>query len=316
MNSSELTWRAGVAYFRSGSRLQKTLFVSGTVLFLSMIFHLVVLAASGGPLSGPVSFRKPATFSETGWLLCWSVGWLLPLLNFRAWERVVVATGALVFGLGESIVAVIQAWRGVPFHYNTTSAFNTGTFALSGLEALVFFVSLVVLLFASLRPQRLAPSLLLSIRTGAVIVIFGTLAGWLMIFNWSGVWQGSLGMLEPGFDTDAANYSVGVTGGNLVVLHALGVHGLSLVPLAAWLLTFSALSERARTRLTAGVAESLFALLFLLAVQALRARPLFALDVPTAVLLGASALALVVFYSRVGRAALRGPSPNAAPYTR
>lgn len=312
----ELSWGAGVAYFWGSSRLQKTLFVSGTVLFLSMVFHLVALAATGGPLSGPVSFRKPATFSETGWLLCWSVGWLLPLLKFRAWERVVVTTGTLVFGLGESLVAVVQAWRGAAFHYNTTTAFNTDIFILSGVEAAIFFASLVVLVAASLRPQQLAPSLLLSIRAGAVVVLMGTLAGWLMIFNWSGVWQGSLGMLEPGFDTDAADYSVGVMGGNLVVLHALGVHGLSLVPLAAWLLTFSTLSERARTRLTAGVTGSLFALLFLLAVQALRTRPLLNLDVPTAVLVGASALALVILYLRVGQAALRGYASSAAPYRR
>lgn len=263
-----------------------------------------------------MSLRKPATFSETGWLLCWSVGWLLPLLKFRAWERVAVATGTLVFGFGESLIAITQAWRGEAFHYNTMSAFDTGIFILSGVEAAVFFASLVVLVAASLRPQTLAPSLLLSIRAGAVVVLIGTLAGWLMILNWSGVWQGSPNLLNPDFDTDNSNYSVGVTGGNLVVLHALGVHGLSLVPLAAWLLTFSTVSERARTRLTAGITGSLFALLILLAVQALRTRPLLNLDVPTAVLLGASALAFVVFYSRVEQAALRGPSANATPYTR
>ncbi len=292
------------------------LFVSGTVLFLSMVFHLVVLAVTSDPLSGPVSFRKPATFSETGWLLCWSVGWLLPLLQLRVWERASVATGALVFGLGESLFAVIQAWRGEAFHYNTITDFDSGIFILSGVEAAIFFASLVVLVLASLRPQRLAPSLLLSIRTGAVVVLVGTLAGWLMIFNWSGVWQGSPNLLEPGFDTDAADYSIGVTGGNLVVLHAVGVHGLSLVPLAAWLLTFSTLSERARTRLTAGVAVSIFALLMMLAVQALRTLPLFALDLPTAVLLGASTLALIALYLRVGRAALRGLASSATPYKR
>ena len=172
----------------------------------------------------------------------------------------------------------------------------------------MFFASLLVLLAASLRRQTLEPSLLLSIRTGAVIVLVGTFSGWLMIANWSGIWEGSPNLLNPEFDTDNSNYSVGVAGGNLVVLHALGVHGLSLVPLAAWLLTFSRLSERARTRLTAGVAGSLFALLVLLTVQALRTRPLFALEPLTAVLLGASALILVGLYLRVGQAALRSGS--------
>lgn len=301
-----LSWPNAVAYYRSASSLQKVLFVSGTALFLSMVVHLAALLAVGGPLDGPVSFRKPATFSETGWLLCWSVAWLLPLLKLRTWERVAVATGALVFGLGESLIAIVQAWRGEAFHYNVTTSLNTGIFVLSGVEAVIFFASLVVLIVASLRPQRLAPSLLLSIRTGAVIVLFGTLAGWLMILNWSGVWQGSPNLLNPTFDTANADYSEGMIGGNLVVLHAVGVHGLSLVPLAAWLLSFTEVSERRRTQVTAGVAGSLFVLLALLTVQALRTRPLLALDPPTAALLGTSALAFFALYGVVGLEVLRG----------
>ena len=236
----------------------------------------------------------------------------MPLLNFRAWERVAVTTGALVFGLGESLIAAPQAWRGRTFHYNTETLFDERIFILSGIEAGVFFASLLVLIAASLRKQTLAPSLLLSIRAGAVIVLVGTFSGWLMIANWSGIWEGSPNLLNPD-DTDDSNYSVGVAGGNLVVLHALGVHGLSLVPLAAWLLTFSALSERARTRLTAGVAGSVFTLLVLLTVQALRTRPLFALEPLTGLLLGASALALIALYLRVGQAALRSGSSRPDP---
>lgn len=131
-----------------------------------MVVHLAAWVAAGGPLDGPVSFRKPVTFSETGWLLCWSVAWLLPLLKLRTWERVAVATGALVFGLGESLIAIIQAWRGQAFHYNLTTPFDGAIFALSGVEALVFFASLLILIVASLRPQPLEPSLLLAIRTG------------------------------------------------------------------------------------------------------------------------------------------------------
>lgn len=50
-----LTRHHAVAYYRSASTLQKVLFVSGTVLFLSMVIHLVALVAVGGPLDGPVS---------------------------------------------------------------------------------------------------------------------------------------------------------------------------------------------------------------------------------------------------------------------
>ena len=97
------------------------------------------------------------------------------------------------------------------------------------------------------------------------------------------------------------------------MLHAVGVHGLLLVPLAAWLLSFT-LSERVRTRLTAGVAGS-FALLTMLAVQALRTLPLSALDRPTALLLGASTL-LITLYLYALRAAWRGLASSATPCRR
>ena len=199
----------GHAYYR-GSVVQKVLFVTGTVLFGVMVFHLVALFVTRSPLSGPISLRKPATFAETGWLLCWSVGWLLGQLKVRAREGVFITGGALLFGVGETLVAMIQAWRGVPFHYNTLSAFDTSLFVFAGIDAVIFLVSVCLLLAVSLRRQALEPSLLLALRVGTAVLLTGTLVGVLMILNWSGVWQGGLpGMLRPGFDTDKANFSEG-----------------------------------------------------------------------------------------------------------
>jgi len=47
----------------------RALWVTGTVLLVVMLVHLVALLVMGGPWTGPVSLRKPATFAETGWLL-------------------------------------------------------------------------------------------------------------------------------------------------------------------------------------------------------------------------------------------------------
>src|SRR4051794_20622295 len=59
----------------------RVLGVAGAVLLVAMGVHLVALVLLGGPVSGPVSLRKPATFAETGWLLCWSVAVVLPRLR-------------------------------------------------------------------------------------------------------------------------------------------------------------------------------------------------------------------------------------------
>src|SRR6059036_490713 len=92
----------------------RILWITGTVLFLAMLFHVAALAITGGPVTGPVSLRKPADFAETGWLVCWSVALILPLLRTRAWQRHVIGASALAFSVGETTIMAIQAWRGVP----------------------------------------------------------------------------------------------------------------------------------------------------------------------------------------------------------
>lgn len=294
-------------YYQQSSTLQKVLFAVGTLLLVVMIFHLAALLITGGPLSGPVSLRKPATFAETGWLLCWSVGWLLPLVKLRPWEKGFVAAGALLFGAGETLVAAVQAWRGVPFHYYVPTPFDAAIFGFAGIDAAVFLASVLVLLRASLRRQALAPSLLLAVRLGTVVLCIGTLTGVLMILNWSGVWQGGPpNMFRPGFDTDDVNFSEGVVGGNLVVIHAVGVHGLSLMLLPAWLLTLSRLREGRRVCLTTAIGVATLAGLAVLLLAALTLRPLGNLDLWAEVSLGVTLVGFFWSYLLIGRAAFRG----------
>jgi len=138
-------------------------------------------------------------------------------------------------------------------------------------------------------------------------LFIGTLTGVLMILNWSGVWQGGPpSMFRPGFDTDDANFSEGVVGGNLVVIHAVGVHGLSLMLLPAWLLTLSRLQEGSRVRLTAAPGAATLMGLAVLLVVALTLRPLGDLDLWAELPLGVTLVGFFWSYLLVGRAAFRG----------
>jgi hypothetical protein len=57
----------------------RVLWVIGTVLLVTMVVHIAALVITGGPVSGPVSLRKPATFAETGWLRQLPLKALIPL---------------------------------------------------------------------------------------------------------------------------------------------------------------------------------------------------------------------------------------------
>src|SRR5438552_15784761 len=155
----------------------RILWIVGTVLLATMVVHIAALAIRGGPLTGPVSLRKPADFAETGWLLTWSVALILPRLRTRAWQRHVIGGSAVLFGVGETAVMAIQAWRGVPSHYNFTTPLDAalmrgGAAGTAG----VFLIGVVVMLVAALRFPDTA-SVKLGIRAGIVVLLVGCAIG-------------------------------------------------------------------------------------------------------------------------------------------
>src|SRR2546429_5345827 len=94
-------------------RWPRILWIAGTVLLATMVVHIVALAIRGGPVTGPVSLRKPADFAEAGWLLTWSVAPILPRLRTRAWQRHVIGGSAVLFCVEYTGLMAVQSWLGL-----------------------------------------------------------------------------------------------------------------------------------------------------------------------------------------------------------
>ncbi len=303
-------------YWHSSSAAQRLLFITGSLLFVVMIVHGLALVAMGGSLDGPVSLRKVMTFAETLGLTCWCIGWMLPFFRLERRATWLIAGFTAAFALSETTLFAIQAWRGVPSHYNFTTPFDGFVYLSTGAGAAGFTIVTVALLIWSSRLHQLTPSLRLAIRTGLLINMLGYSIGVIMSLNSGGIWQGLPHFLATLTNNPSGSYlgpAPGTIGGNLVVLHAIGVHGLQLVPLAAWLLSYSRLPEGRRTTLSAAVAASTVALFAILGVQAFRALPLSSIDPLTAVLLLLSGLALFLSYAAVGWWTLQGLWPHLHP---
>jgi len=295
----------------------RVLWIVGTVLLVTMVVHIAALAIRGGPVTGPVSLRKPADFAETGWLLTWSVALILPRLRTRAWQRHVIGGSAVLFGVGETAVMAIQAWRGVPSHYNFSTPLDAalmrgGAAGTAG----VFLVGVVVMLVAALRSPDTA-SVKLGLRAGIVVLLVGCAIGFVMVSNNSGVFQGAFG---SGFGNRTAGYlgpdpaTVGheyvllrprTRGGDLVLLHAIGVHGLALLALPAILLARTALPAIRQLQLVATAAGAIGVGMAVLLVQALRQLPLDQLHPVLLAVLALCLAALVAAYAGVAVALLK-----------
>jgi hypothetical protein len=290
----------------------RVLWIVGAVLLATMVFHIVALAVTGGPVTGPVSLRKPATFAEAGWLIAWSVAIVLPRLRARAWQRHVIGGAAVLFGVGETTIMAIQAWRGVPSHYNFSTTFDAalvrgGAAGTAGL----FLIGVVVLLVAAARTPGLQPSLRLGVLAGVVVLFVGCAVGFVMISNNSGVFEGTIG---SGFGNRAAAYlgpdraTVGpeylllrpdTRGGDLVLPHAIGVHGLVLLAVPAVLLTRTRIAPARQLQLVATATASIGLAMTLLLVNAFRSLPLQRLDPVSLTALGICVAALGYVYARL-----------------
>jgi hypothetical protein len=309
-----------------GDRWLRVLFVAGGMLLATMLFHIVALAVTGGPVTGPVSLRKPATFAETGWLTAWSVALIIPRLKLRAWARHAIGTSVLLFTTGETAIMAIQAWRGVPSHYNFTTPFDAalmrgGAAGLAGL----FLTGLVILLIAAVRTPGLSPSVRLGLVGGLGVVMAGSLIGFVMISNMSGVFQGRLG---TGFAREQAGYlgpppsvvgpehlllRLHTSGGDLVLLHAIGVHGLPLVTLPALFLSRRRLSERRRVRIVGAIAGGVALSMVVISTQSFRSLPLGEMGGVQLGLLAAAAMVVSGAYAATIAAAIRPSGTRTDP---
>ena len=293
----------------------RALWIGGAILLATMVFHLVALGVTGGAVTGAVSLRKPATFGESGGLAAWATAVILPRLDTKAWQRAVIGSAVLLFGFGETTIMAIEAWRGVPSHYNFSTPLDAalmrgGAAGLAG----IFLAGVIVLLVATARTTGLARSVRLGVLAGGAALFTGALVGLVMVSNNSGVFQGSVGSgfanrtaayLGPAAATVGPEYLMvrpATAGGDLVLPHAIGVHGLLLLAVPAVLLAGTGMAAARQLRVIATAVTGIVVAMILLLAHAFRQLPLNELSPVALLVLASCAVAVGWAYVGIGRA--------------
>ncbi|MBM7776178.1 hypothetical protein JOD54_006382 [Actinokineospora baliensis] len=217
---------------------------------------MVVLLVTGWTWMGPLSLRKAATFGLSFGLTLATVAWATSFATIRA-RRLLLGlfAGASVV---EVVLVSVQAWRGVPSHFNFETALDTGvsmTLAAGGgvliLTTVAFTVAAVVGTRQSTRTMRVA------IRFGLIALLAALGAGAAMIAR---------GVVEARTGDPQIAYT---TAGALKPLHAVAMHAILVVPVVAWLLDRSALQPGVRMRLVWCTVVTYSALIALAAVDSI-----------------------------------------------
>ncbi len=220
-----------------GTRTERTAFVVGGVLFASGLVHVAVLLVTGGSWEGPISLRKAATFGLSFGLTLASVGWATHFVRVGATARRVLLAGFTVACVLETLLVSMQAWRGVPSHFNFQTPFDSavaGSLAFGGLLIVVLVLAFTIAAFRGVGKS--SPSMRLAMRYGFVVLTVAMGVGAAMI---------AIGVPMSRTDPQAAFE----TAGFLKPAHAVTMHAILVLPGLAWLLTFTSWAEPVRLRI-------------------------------------------------------------------
>ncbi|MBO0839634.1 MAG: hypothetical protein J2O49_02300 [Sciscionella sp.] len=270
--------------YRTSRPVERASYLLAATLFASGVIHLVLLAVLGGPWSGPVSLRKAADFGGAFGLTLLAVTWASGFVTMRA--RVhdrLLAAFALACAVEVAAIS-IQAWRGVPSHFNTSTPTNAAfAFSAAGGGAVIIVVG-VAFTVAALRRDELVPrELRLAVVTGFASLLVALGIGAAMI---------AIGTTVTRTDSLTAGYDAAI---RLVPGHAAAMQGILVLPPLAWLTAFTDWPTARRVRITALACAGFSLCASVIVLESLlRINPLALADAPIAgtslALVGAAAL--------------------------
>ncbi|MGI8519638.1 MAG: hypothetical protein ACR2MC_03350 [Actinomycetota bacterium] len=286
-------------YWRVAQPYQRFLYRLSALFLVSATLHGAVFILDDRPWEGPLSWRKPLLFSLSFALVCVSLAWVMNFLP-RSQRAGWLLLGSFGFAsFGETALISLQAWRGVASHFNSATVFDEVVFATMGLLIAVVVVDIVIITLWSLKSLDAPASFGLAIKAGLLLMVVGQGLGGLLIRE--GMRQEELGPVTSPlvFGQD----------GILNLSHAAALHALQLLPVLAWLLSFSERSESQRTKIVGVAACGYAGLVLLTGLQALGGRAPFDLSGVGAVVLLASATAILA----ASVVALLGVRPGLSP---
>lgn len=224
--------------WRYASRVERIAYVIAAVLLGSGLAHIGILLATGASWEGPVSLRKAATFGLSFGLTLLTVTWAGSYVRLSPALRAVLLSVFSAACVMETFLVSMQAWRGVPSHFNFETPFDTTVAMTLAGGGAVLIVTILAFTTAALRAQAaLSPGMRFALRYGFVTLLGALVVGALMIAN-------GVTLVRSG--DPAAAY---LTAGALKPLHAVTMHAILVLPGIAWLLRFTGWTESRRLRI-------------------------------------------------------------------
>ena len=224
-----------MSFWSRGRRTERAAYIVGALLLASGLIHVMILITGGGSWQGPLSLRKPTTFGLSFSLTLITIVWVASFLRLSDRVRAALLGAFTVACTLETALVTLQAWRGVPSHFNVETAFDAFVGRTLAAGGLVLVAVIAVLTLAAFRTNPTTPiSMRIAIRIGFVALVGAVVTGALMIAR---------GMMLVFAGNPQAAYA---TGGAFKPTHAVTMHAILVLPALAWVLSLVNWPERRR----------------------------------------------------------------------
>jgi hypothetical protein len=232
--------------------MTRVAYVCGLLLILSGLIHFGILIGTGASWEGPLSFRKPGAFGLSFGVTLITLTWVSQFVRLGPRTRRFLIAAFTLACVVETTLVSLQAWRGVPSHFNVTTPFDAriaGSLAIGGAVLVLVIVTLAIAAFR--RNDAVPISMMIAIRTGFVALVLAQVVGALMIAKGMALMRGGHPQLAY------------ATGGTFKPIHAVTMHGIQLLPVVAWLLSYVDLTERQRSAIVFALAAGYLGLVII-----------------------------------------------------
>lgn len=222
--------------------------LAGTAAFHAALFliALVLWMSDAREVMGINTWIKPAKFMASISIYLATIAWLIDYIERPRWAVRVIAWGIATCMVVESTLIFLQAGRGVRSHFNDASPLDATIFGIMGLGVILDTLLMTLMLALFFRRKELPAPYLWGIRLGIILFLIGGFVGGLM----SSHGGHTVGGTDGGPGIPFLNWSV--TAGDLRITHALGLHGLQVMPLLGY-----QLSKRWSSRLGAATSTTI-----------------------------------------------------------
>jgi hypothetical protein len=221
---------------------QRVAYLVGAALIAVGLVHAGIGTLTGESASGPLSWRKPATFGISFGITTATLGWIasyLPVRRRIGWILSGLLCASITFEVGW---VTVQHARGVPSHFNNATPLDEALFIMGAIAVSVAILVIIATTFAAFATTRAPQPMAWAIRSGLLSLLVAQASGLWMLMH-------GLSLLDDGVDPLTESMSTYGVAGMMKFAHAVPMHAIQVLGVLAWLLSYAGLPGGRQLRL-------------------------------------------------------------------